>query len=226
MRYAAKLDGEDRILEIAAKVFNGDHARIAKAGDLWCLHSVEFDECANGQAVFPLADVLLLRIHCVLSLYLSLYSPFSIETVIWFNDGGKPIKQSVRLTATVNVYSIGSLSAASNSDNCTSTGVSIVTGAARDESLSEALFLVGDKEMGWPQIYDVIEFLGGVDAIVRLGFANRTEVRRVRQTANHYRHLGRRSRPQLPDHPPSIGEARRFAADLMKRWIASHLLAI
>src|ERR1700730_12167237 len=64
-------------------------------------------------------------------------------------------------------------------------GSAIAQRAANDPAIYEALNLRGD--FGWPQIYDIIEFLGGPSEIERAGWAAKNRTRCIRQTANHFR---------------------------------------
>lgn len=100
-------------------------------------------------------------------------------------------------------------------------GSAIAQRAASDAAVDEALKLRGD--FGWSQIYDIIEFLGGADRIATAGWTSKKRTSEVRQTANHFRHLGSPKQSRLPARPPTIDQARVFAGDLLKRWIASRL---
>jgi hypothetical protein len=102
-------------------------------------------------------------------------------------------------------------------------GSTILQKTVTDEAIKEALNLRGYQEMGWSQIYDVIEFLGGAEEIERAGWSAKRRTRKIRQTANHFRHLGTVKDYPLPAKPPTINEARRFAVGLLKGWMASRI---
>jgi len=105
-----------------------------------------------------------------------------------------------------------------------SLGSAFVGAALEDTKLEEALALVGDGyELQWSQIYNILEFLGGADAIVKKKWATRGQLRKCRQTANHHRHLGSPKKYPLPVDPPSHGEATTFAIGLLKKWILGRL---
>jgi hypothetical protein len=85
----------------------------------------------------------------------------------------------------------------------------LVEAAWRDKKLEEALGLIGDGEdLQWSQLYNILEFLGGADAIVKKNWATREQIIKCRQTANHHRHLGSPKKYPLPPNPPSWGVAR------------------
>jgi hypothetical protein len=81
--------------------------------------------------------------------------------------------------------------------------------------------LHGKRELSWSQVYDIIEFLGGVDGIVKGGYAKKKQTGMVKRTANHYRHLGSPKKLPLPPGPPPLAEAAEFASSLLKRYLFS-----
>lgn len=86
-----------------------------------------------------------------------------------------------------------------------------------------ALALHGQGELSWSQVHDIIELLDGVDRIARAGRGNRNQLRLVRKTADHYRHLGDPERYPLADNPPTLDEATVLVRDVLKRYISSRL---
>ena len=63
--------------------------------------------------------------------------------------------------------------------------------ALTDKKLQEALALIGDDvDLHWSQLYNILEFLGGEDTVVKKKWATRQQILKFRQTANHHRHLG------------------------------------
>jgi hypothetical protein len=99
----------------------------------------------------------------------------------------------------------------------------VLSRAVIDPAIAEALSLVGHEALTWGRIYDTIEFLGGPRSISKSGYAPESKTRHVRQTANHYRHLGNPKNHPLPSNPPTLAEAGVFAIDLMTRWIAERI---
>ena len=100
-------------------------------------------------------------------------------------------------------------------------GSAVVGVAMKEERVREALALLGDLE--WPQLYNILEFLGGTDAIVRRKWATRKQTQNCKQTANYHRHLGKPAKTRLPANPPSLSEARILVLDLLKRWMSEQL---
>jgi hypothetical protein len=64
---------------------------------------------------------------------------------------------------------------------------------------------------------------GAPRTIEKSGFAPERETRRVKQTANYYRHLGNPKEYKLPSNPPTLYDAGMFAFDLMKGWTAKQI---
>jgi hypothetical protein len=221
MRYAAVLGGQADVFEKVAACFTGDTARIKKLGDEWILESSAFNSCAEPAEVLPIADATLRLIHRILALYSGPSYPFVVSFIREFNAEGLPSRCAIRGVDTITIYSAQGITDLAQPSGAQPLGSAIAQRAASDPAVNEALNLRGD--FGWPQSYDIIEFLGGPGEIEHAGWATKNRTRRIRQTANHFRHLGSPKKYPLPPRPPTIGEARVFANDLLKRWMASRL---
>jgi hypothetical protein len=223
MRYAAVLTDQAEVIERIVSCFASDTARICKLGEAWALQSSTFDSCKEAAEVAPVADALVRRINRILALYAGLLSPLTVAYIQSFNADGKPIDRSIRNSVTINIYSVEGIFALMNPRGHQPLGSAIIQNAATDEAIEEALNLRGDQELGWSQIYDIIEFLGGAQEIENKGWAEKKRAQNIRRTANHFRHLGSLKKYPLPAKPPTIQEARAFAGDLLRQWIASRL---
>jgi hypothetical protein len=221
MRYAAVLNGQANLFESVAACFASDAARIKKLGETWVLESSTFNSCGEPTEVFPIADRILGLIHRILALYCNLDSVFTVAYVQAFTAEGRPSRRGIRGAISVTVISARGIAELANQSGGQPLGSTIAQKAASDPAVDEALNLRGD--FGWSHVYDIIEFLGGADGISRAGWATKKRTREVRQTANHFRHLGSPKASPLPLGSPTIDEARVFAGDLLKRWIASRL---
>lgn len=220
MRYAATLDGEPQVLEIIAPCFNSAAARLRHIDTEWVLESAEFDVCRSPDEVFVVAASLLARIHQLSTIYLYLFAPLGIRSVLTLDDTGNPIRRRIRESIDVNVFSSTGVQELSTLVGPDTLAAALLSRATTDQALAEALALVGSHPITWPQIYDVIEFFGGPEEMARAGLAPRHVTRRIRQTANHHRHLGSRKQNPLPATPPSLSEARAFSCDILKKWLA------
>ena len=221
MKYAVQLLDALNVLENVADCFQGDSARIRKLGDGWFLESSAFDACTAAHKVYPIADEILRLIHRVFALYMQLFSPLEIGYVQAFSGAGVPTIRALRSSTRLNVYS--SSEELQNSHGKQSLGSAVVGHAMANTNVREALALVGESDLQWPQLYNILEFLGGVKGIVKRKWATRELVGKCWRTANHYRHLGSPKKNPLPTDPPSIAEARSLALYLLKRWMSSQI---
>jgi hypothetical protein len=220
MKFAVQLKGDAHVLESVAPCFQGDIVRIVKRGDDWFLESSKFDARANGDDAFPIADELLRLVHRISYLYTRLLSPFEIGYVQLFNETGAPLGRALRASDTINIYSTAGIEELRNSRGSQTLGSEVVDRAMTDEQVLAALSLIGEGDLQWPQLYDIIEFLDS-SVIINKKWATRKEVRRLRQTANHYRHLGRLKKNPLPPDPPSLHDSRSFVLAILKKWMSN-----
>jgi hypothetical protein len=218
---AAVLNGQPDMLESVATCFISDSARIKKHEEGWILESSEFASCTAGEQVFVIADDIVSRVHRILALYCGTTATLSVEHIYWINAAGEPLR-SIRGSIPVNVFSSKGLAELKSISGTMPLGSAVFQAMTVDPTVNEALKLHGESELSWSQVYD-IEFCGGEDRIVKAGYANRRQIRTVRQTANHYRHLGSPKKYRLPVSPPTLGEATDFARNIMKCCISSRL---
>jgi hypothetical protein len=158
----------------------------------------------------------------VFGLYARLHSPFGISVVHTFSDTGVRIRRVLRVVKKIDIYSSKGIQELQALRGDQSLGSVVLGRAMADKGVQEAVALVGEGDIRWPHVYDILEFLGA-DAIVRKKWATREQIRRCKQTANHHRHLGSPTKYPLPTDPPSLSEATSLTVDLLKRWIASQI---
>jgi hypothetical protein len=137
------------------------------------------------------------------------------------NDDEHVMSRRIYATLDVNFYNRATRTL--NPTVSGSVATDVLSRAANDPAVTEALSLHGNEAPTWARVYDIIEFLGGEGSIKKAGFAPRSETRRVRQTANHYRHLGSPRSNRLPPTPPTLAEAGVFAKELLRKWIATRM---
>jgi hypothetical protein len=221
MKFAVRLKGATNVLEDVADCFQGHSAKIQRLEDGWFLESSAFDACTSEAEVVGVAQKILLFIHRVCVMYVQLYSPLTIGGVNIFSDTGVLLNRTLRDTTQITVYSPNGLQELQNPSGEGSLGSAVVGAAMKNEGVREALAMLGDLE--WPQLYNIIEFLGDVDGIVGNGGATRQAVTDCRRTAAYHRHLGNPKPNLLPANPPSLSEARSLVLDLLKRWMSSQI---
>ncbi len=219
---AAVLTGQSDFLERVAPCFVSDNAKIRKLGEKWVLESCEFESCKTAEQLFSVADDLVSRIHRILALYCDATPSLVAKYISWTNGEGEPWR-AIRGSTGVNIISSKGVAELGKMSGTQPLGSAVFQAMNLDPAVKEALALHGDGELSWSQIYDIIEFLGGVRKIVKAKFATKGATSTVRQTANHYRHLGNTGKFPLQSNPTLLAEGEDFARRLLKRWIASRL---
>jgi hypothetical protein len=162
------------------------------------------------------------RLHRILALYCGADEVLSVAHIYWINAAGEKLR-AIRGVLPINVISSRGLAELRTMSGTQPLGSVVFQAMILDPAVREALALHGERGLSWSQVYDIIEFLGGVDGIVKAGYADKKQTRTVRRTANHYRHLGNPKSSLLPSNPPGLAEASEFARTLLKRWLSSRL---
>ena len=228
IRYAAAvLMGQDDMLASIAPCFDSNNARIKKQRikkqeESWVLESSEFAPCTTGDDVFLVADAIVSHINRILALYCNFDSTLSVEYINWINAEGEPLR-TLRDSVSVNVVSSKGLAELKGKVGAQPLGSAVFEVMIRDSAVEEALSLHGESGLSWSQIYDIIDFVGGVDRIAEAGYANKKKASVVRQTTNYHRHLGNPKKYPLPPDPPTLAKASEFARSLLKSWISSRM---
>jgi hypothetical protein len=220
--YAAAIRPSDHapkdVIEDIAPSFASAIARIRRCGDEWILESSSFEPFESNEKLKAAAQKLVSQMHSVLRLFMGLYrEPLTVYAIVR-TDEDRIIARHGCTSITVSIYA--STKRVFPPNDCGSLATDVLSRAATDRELAEALSLVGHEAPTWGQVYDIIEFLGDAPSIAELGFASRKETILVRQTAAHHRHLGDPKKVPLPPTPQTLNEAVQFANRILKEWIA------
>jgi hypothetical protein len=217
----AKEGGTSQLLDALAPCFANHIATIRKKDDEWVLESSSFASCTTVDEVYREANALLSTIRKILALYMAWYdAKIYVSAVMKITDDGTITSRRI-WSDSLRVNVVRSPTQVFSPTPSSSLATEVLSRAATDPAINEALSLIGDVTTDWHRVYDILEFLGETNSTT-LG-ASRSHFRRVRQTANHYRHLGRQQGNPLPSHPPTLREAVQFATDLLKLWIAGRI---
>lgn len=84
-----------------------------------------------------------------------------------------------------------------------------------DKSVRHALTILRRQEIGWADLYDVIEFLSDLQQVG----GKEPNIERHRRTANFHRHRGRLKPDPLPNNPPTLEESRKYICGLLEEWL-------
>lgn len=175
-QYAAAVLKESHLLESVAPCFVADNGRIRKHKEGWILESSEFASCTTGEQVFAIADDIISRVNCILALYCDAASMLSVEHIYWANAEGESLRQ-IRGSISVNVVSSKGLAELRMMSGKQPLGSAIFQAMILDPAVNEALTLHGESGLSWSQVYDIIEFLGGISGIVKAGHGTNKETR-------------------------------------------------
>jgi hypothetical protein len=209
MPYAVVVTGAEHVLAGLAPSLASPIATLRKRQGEWIIESTRFEPLEFDDMLSQCANELLLQIHQVLALYLGLTSePLAIRGILKLSDDDKVLARRIISLMEVNVY----LDARSGFPPTASGSLAtdVLSRVMTDTAIKEALSLAGHKPLTWGQIYDILEFVG---------------VRRskLKQTANHYRHLGNPTKYLLPQNSPTLAEATKCATVLLKDWISTRI---
>jgi hypothetical protein len=222
--FAAALRGPNHVVEDIGPCFNTALVTIRRRREVeWIMESSNFERCESSEEAYEVAKELLSRIHQLIALYVALYTrPLSITAILTLNDADNVVKRRIYATfMQLHVYKGAKRTFIPSPSG--SLGTAVLSQAATDPAVAEALSLFGDEPPTWARVYDIIEFLGGERSIHEADLASWRDIRKMRQTANHYRHLGSRKKYPLPTNPPTLGEACALASDLLTKWIAKRI---
>ena len=228
-RYVAVLESPVTGLPESAQCFVSDLCRITQLDGIpklegkWVLESSQFNVCATPSEVSPLANKILSAACRIMSLYFGLsYRPI-VKFIQCLDTGGQPCGNEVRISFTLKTTSRDAMENLTKPIDGRPRATAIFEAAHKDAKIRYALDLYQDIEDRWPNVYDIIEFLGGPKGIKNSGFGTEKETTTVKQTANHYRHLGSQKQFPLPSKPPSLPQAAYFAKKALSHWIESRL---
>jgi hypothetical protein len=180
IRYAAAvLTGQEDVFASIAPCFDSDSGRIKKQRlkeeeYSWVLESSEFAVCTTGNEVLAVADDIVSRIHQILALYCNYTPILSVNCICWINAKGESLR-TLRSSFSVNIASSKGLAELKSASGTQPLGSAVLEALTRDAKVREALTLHGDSGLGWSQVYDIIDLVGGVKGIAKLGYATKKQ---------------------------------------------------
>jgi hypothetical protein len=220
MKWAIQLTGEEADFKLLEPCFQSNDLRIVKHDELWFLESERLNSFTDANGVWAVADKLLTELQTTFHLFAGASPRFALGFAQPYSDDGTPLLggRAVRAALTINVVCPQGITKLTSSTPNGTFGSHVVSCAATDSTIHAALSLIPTSEISWYQIYDIIEFISPI-AIAEKGWASSREVRQIKQTANHYRHLGRPDKNPLPPNPPTIHQARTRTLAFLRLWL-------
>jgi hypothetical protein len=200
------------------EIFPRDYAEIVRLSPTTAsLESPRFEEFDRNGSIYDEVGDLISRLNALLHLF----APFW-ERHLWIDQVSRPSSSDKQILFHVKDPSgLGELRRADT------TGITlcgrILRSAESDGDLNTALSLLRLPRIGWPEIYNVIEFLESYARIpfgdaASGGWITKRQLDLHARTANFYRHPGDKGL-KLPPEPPSLGEAQVVILGLLRRWI-------
>jgi hypothetical protein len=109
----------------------------------------------RGVMSYAAANKLVSRIHNLLALYMGVYyEPLVVYALLNLSDDDKIIRRRMYTSIKVNIIARANQVFVPTPSG--SLGTDVLSRAATDPVLAQALSLVGNEVPGWPQIYDII----------------------------------------------------------------------
>src|SRR5205085_9329979 len=197
LKYEVVLKDKDNFIKDIATAFKGPNIRLRFINEGWILEADEFELCETVDQVLKKAEDYLFCLNVLMGIYPKIVTPLEMKYINYTNAQGKR-KRRIWGRLNINIYDDDSIIELSHLEDENSKGSLILMKAYTNPKIKELLSIIGLPPMKWPQVYDVIEFLGGDKGISRMHLATIKEVEDIRQTANYYRHLGSPRKSRLP----------------------------
>lgn len=225
MAWLIELVGAVEALERLPALIQGAEYTIVRFENGIHLSGSAFDGLSDAAAARAKAEEVCRHLESILQLYVGLADQFRPGNVIKLDSTGTPRLRNLFDSLEVRIVSSVGLESLAAADHQGSTLASrILRLAGTDSQVAQVFYIVSYRDIGWHEIYDLLDVMGGVERMVKRGWATRRELNDVRQTANHHRHRGnRRAKHKLPENPPSLSSARAVVRQLVERWLTVRL---
>lgn len=214
-RWGVRLEGDAKGVANLARVVNGS---VRGLSDLFCtvsgpavtLRTREWDTLPDDQTVLAYATETLRTLSGALH-YLDGTSPIGLGSIIEWKANGEATQSRL---STIMIYVTRAQPATPEEFRA------LLDLGQRHERLGTALAL-SKPPTDWFDIYKVIEALedhfGGEKALLSSGLVSSYELKRVKQMANSFRHVGKVHRAPVP--PVSLEDAKKAVRSYLEAVI-------
>jgi len=223
-RWSAYITGDDHLVCELPHLLGDSSFNCVAEGNGYRVFSPDFEKLASAGEVYQVATRKLSGIVAATQIFGGRFGNLKCQNVRAHDAHGRRIRDTAFVTRDIYVISPAQLDEAKSTHAGIPLAAAVAALAERDDLVAHALGIVNTNQFGWPQIYDIIELLT-LDLIVQRRWATRAEIRDARQTANAHRHSGSQKSYPLPEHPPSLHEARRLLWSVLGKWIRERLQA-
>lgn len=223
-RWSAYISGDGHLLRDLPQLLDDSSFTCTAEGNGYRIFSPDFERLASAREVYEVVTRKLSGVVAATQIFGGLVGNLRCQNVRSHDGQGRRIRDTAFVTRDIYVISPAQLDEAKSTHAGIPLAGAVAALAERDDLVAHALGIVNTSQFGWPQIYDIIELLT-LDLIVQRRWATRAEIRDARQTANAHRHSGSQKSYPLPEHPPSLHEARRLLWSVLGKWIRERLQA-
>lgn len=230
MEWFVKIRGERSDLEGLCKSVNSRKLCIIQEGQDFILKSADFNSLIDADEVRSKANEIISWINGAAMLDLGMRKSLAVDSVVKICNDGKwnffVQPEAVSMLCSVNTPDVA-IDGVVQQVHQKGPISSWITVARYDTSVAKVLRLYGSSEHDWVglyRIYEVIENdIGGVNRIVKNGWATNESIRLFKRTANSpgaigdkSRHGGRATEP--PKHPMKLSEAKSLVETIIHKW--------
>ncbi len=222
------LVGNQFDLEELPKLFRAPEAAVVVDDGGFFLKSSTFEEFDSAAEVRSEAAELLVRINGAARLAFPSFEPVSVGHVYRKNEAGKEIyvyeEASVRSREKATAVIVSGTGERKEVEPAALDAW--VACAKRDRVVNKVLRLLASRDIGWDELYKVLEVVEDDAASDLIGSTQipKSEISRFTQTANSYlalgdaaRHAHEKVRP--PPNPMTLNEAKNLILSLARAWV-------
>lgn len=191
--WTVRLAGEEKVLQLLARVFHGPDPMISIDGDEYHLQAEGFLSLTRPEEVMHAGNTILKRMCGIINLYGNyIGEEVWAENAVWLDDKGQTggIAASLRIQVTaVNPDALLHLNQQVGSQP---TATRLLAMASEDEALGGMLEVASWHSLSWADIYVLLELLcdqcGGLEGLSKLGGVSKNKLTQLKRTANDHRH--------------------------------------
>jgi hypothetical protein len=225
-RWLVRLHGDAHALDRLTQALTTDYLRLEKIDGLHYLSSTDFDGIADPGHVEQLAAHLLEAANGALRVKDPSHSPFAEIAAAIQATSGQPIPQVLRPKPVIATSSVGIPTIQGETPVSHSVAEMLrdrIKLSLTDRDVELTLRYLDSVHLDFADVYKIGEIIerragGSEKSVSDRNWATTAEFKRFKRTANYYRHAPDGKR-QLPPKPMTLTEAKRFACELVDRWL-------
>jgi hypothetical protein len=217
-RWIVRLLGSDDALARLSQAFTVPPVQILLDGRDYRLEAAELDGLSRSQDVMNAATRLLDSATALLYVYTGIAAHVRPGNAYWIDGSGREHGIGCSVFGTLcrlEPDAMAKLTAVVPGSERPKVAA-ILSSAASDLVVAKLLSTIPDHEPSWADLYVLLEIIGGKRVLQGRGYASRSDLNRLFQTANYYRHG---TGVSLPPVPVSIVQARGMVRGFVSRWL-------